>query len=462
MSERRKQQRRSNDKDLLFRDRRRLDRQISLESFKELLFAAKKKSPSSGNRIVITGIGVVSPIGIGKDDFWNSLEKGISGIKSISLFDTSAYPSQRAGEISGFNPAQYLGKKGLRTLDRSTLLLAVAGHLAKEDASFHVTETGTYDTGIVTGTSMGSVSSISEFDKTALVEGPSCVNPALFPNTVINSPSSHVGIMTDIRGLNATICSGFCSALDAVIYGCDSIVFNRASTILAGAVEELCHQTFLGFLKSGCLAGGKSDENETAEDSMPFDKRRNGLVLGEGAGVLILEDLEHAKARNAGIYGEILGFGRAFDAGAPANGHNPKADGAADAMNKALKNAHLDPDCIDLICASANSSPAGDRTEVNAVKRVFGNRAKEIPVTAIKSMTGEGFSLSGSLQLMAALLALNKGIIPPTINHHEPDPKCDIDCVPNTCRYGTVRNAMVNSFSPHGNNVSVLIGSYEA
>ena len=219
----RKKDRRIEDKEINFRNRRRFDRRMDIEAFKKIIFASKKDTSPEDKRIVITGIGVVAPNGTGKDQFWDNLANGISGIKPISLFDTTPYRSKLAGEISDFNPAQYLGRKGLRTLDRSTLLLAVATKLAMEDGRVAVNDINTYQTGIVTGTSMGSVKSISEFDKAALVEGPSYVNPALFPNTVINAPSSQVSIMFDIRALNATISSGFCSALDAVIYACDAI-----------------------------------------------------------------------------------------------------------------------------------------------------------------------------------------------------------------------------------------------
>jgi len=459
MSTQREKERRVDQKAISFRNRRRFDRRMNIEEFKKIIFAARKDTPPEERRIVITGIGVVAPNGTGKDRFWDALAHGESGIRPITLFETASYASKRAGEITDFDPARYLGRKGLRTLDRSTLLLAVATTLAMRDAQMEIDNINTYDTGIVTGTSMGSVKSISDFDKSSLIEGPSSVNPALFPNTVINAPSSQVSILFDIRGLNATISSGFCSALDAAIYAYDAILLNKVNTIFAGSVEELCHQTFLGFYKAGCLSMG-DDKDTAAEESMPFDRRRNGLVLAEGAGTLILEDLAHARERNAHIYGEILGFGRAFDPDAPVAGYNPNAEGAVRAMNKALESAHLKPGEIDLICASANSSPAGDEVETIAIKKAFGNHARAIPISAIKAMTGEGYSTSGSLQIMAALLSLNRGIIPPTINYQVKDPRCDLDYVPNESRTSKINKVMVNSFSPHGNNVSLIIGRY--
>jgi 3-oxoacyl-[acyl-carrier-protein] synthase II len=435
---------------------------MNIYEFQNKIFSSKTKKSPEESRIVITGIGVVAPNGIGKDQFWDNLAKGVSGIKPISLFDTGPYNSKRAGEITNFDPSQYLNKKGLRTLDRSALLLGVATKLAMEDSKIKRDDFDVYNSGIVTGTSMGSVKSISEFDKTALVEGPSCVNPALFPNTVISSPASQVSIMLDIRGLNATISSGFCSALDVAIYAYDSISLNKVNTIFVGSVEELCHQTFLGFYNSGCLSR-ENFHNGSIEESMPFDKRRNGPLLGEGAGVLIFEDLEHARERNAHIYGELLGFGCAFDKGNSSQGnYNHNVNAPIHAMNQVLKNSRLNATDIDLICASSNSSPVGDRMETIAIKKVFADHAYYIPVTAVKSMLGEGYSVSGSFQIIAGLLAINKGIIPPTINFQEKDSKCDLDYVVNKSKKAEINNVMINTFSPHGNNVSLIIGRYNS
>ncbi|MGA1795525.1 MAG: beta-ketoacyl-[acyl-carrier-protein] synthase family protein [bacterium] len=458
MKTQRKKERRVEQKEIHFRNRRRFDRRMDIEEFKKILFAARKDTPLEERRVVITGIGVVAPNGTGKEPFWDALANGVSGIRPITLFDTAAYASKRAGEITDFDPAEHLGRKGLRTLDRSTRLLAVATKLAMHDAHIEMDGINTYDTGIVTGTSMGSVKSISDFDKTSLIEGPSSVNPSLFPNTVINSPSSQVSILFDIRGLNATITSGFCSALDAVIYAHDSILLNRVNTIFTGAVEELCHQTFLGFYKLGCLSNSNS-KKKGIEESMPFDKRRNGAVLGEGAVSLVLEDLDHARKRGATIYGEILGFSRSFDPQGK-NTYNPKAEGAIHAMANALQEANLQPDSIDLICSCANSSEIGDTIETYAIKQLFGKRAYEIPAPAVKSMLGEGYGVSGDFQVLAALLAINKGIIHPTINYQETDPTCDLDCVPDRFRRSEINRVMVNSFSPHGNTTSLILGRF--
>jgi 3-oxoacyl-[acyl-carrier-protein] synthase II len=455
--ENRKQDRRNRKKKIDFRDRRRFDRRMDIETFKKLLFASRREPPPCTCHTVITGIGVVAPNGIGKKPFWDSLGEGISGVRPISLFDVNNYTSKQAGEITDFDAAAHLGRKGLRSLDRSTRLLCAATRLGLEDSRMKIRRENTYDTGIVVGTTMGSVRSISDFDKAGLVDGPSYVNPAHFPNTVINSPASQASIMFDIRGLNATISSGFCSALNAAIYAFDSINLNRVSTVLTGAVEELCHQTFLGFYKNNCLAAS-DPKHAGPEISMPFDKRRNGAVLGEGAGVLVLEERKHAEERGAKIYGEILGFGYAFDAPIDASRYHLKTEGAVRAMSQAMENSRVRPEEIDLVCASANSSPLGDAVETQAIKEVFGIKAASLPITAVKSMLGEGYSVSGIFQMIAALLAVNEGIIPPTINYQETDPLCTLDYVPNHCRKAEIRLVMVNSFSPQGNHVSLIIG----
>jgi len=406
-------------------------------------------------RIVITGIGVLASNGIGKDDFWDALEQGKSGIKSVTLFDTTSTRSKLAGEISDFDAAGILGKKGLRTLDRSTKLANSAAKLALENAGFQhpISEEETTKFGVALGSTMGSVWSISEFDKTALREGPRAVNPAFFPNTVMNSPASQISIRFNIKGFNATISSGFTSSVDAISYGFNLMRFYDYKVVLAGGVEELCEQTYKGFHKIGHLAGSRGSKSEV---NCPFDKRRNGIVIGEGAAILILEDLEHAQARKAKIYAEILGYGTSFDAESR-NIYNPKAEGAAEAMQFALDDSGLRPEDIDYISASANSTLDCDVMETRAVKKVFGEHAQNIPMSSIKSMIGESFSASGAMNTAASLGVIEKSFLPPTINYEKPDSRCDIDCVPNKTRKKYINRILINSFSPTGNNSSLII-----
>jgi len=361
-------------------------------------------------RIVITGIGILASNGIGKDAFFSALRDGISGMKPVTLFDTTTVNTKLACEISDFDPKAILGKKGLRNLDRTTLLAMSASQLALEDAGleFPVPEDITDLVGVSLGSTMGSVWSISEFDKTSLREGPRAPNPALFPNTVINSPASQISIKFNIKGFNSTISTGFCSSIDAISYAMNMMELYEYHTVLAGGVEELCEQTYKGFHKLGVLSGSRDNGEEI---NCPYDKRRNGIVLGEGAGIFVLETLDHALARSAKIYGEILGYGTSFDSKSD-NICNPKATGAIESIKLALEDAQIAPQDIDFAIGSANSTLDCDVMETRAFRNVFGTNAKNIPITSIKSMVGETFSASGAMSITAGLCAINEGFLP--------------------------------------------------
>ena len=410
-------------------------------------------------RIVITGAGTLSSTGTGKDTFCRGLKEGTSGMKPVTLFDISTLNTRLAGEITDFDPKPILGKKGLRNLDRTTLLVMCASQLALEDAKlpFPVPEDDTDTYGVSLGSTMGSVWSISEFDKTGLREGPRAVNPALFSNTVINSPASHISIKFNIKGFNSTISTGFCSSIDAIYYAMNMITLYDYTTVLTGGVEELCEQTYKGFHKISVLAGSKLGQEEI---NCPFDKRRDGIMLGEGASIFVLEDLEHARSRSARIYAEVLGYGTSFDPSSR-NIYSPKAEGAAAAIAYALKDAGISPEEIDYISASANSTLDCDVMETRAIKKVFGKHAKNVPVSSIKSMIGETFSASGAMNLAAAICALEEDFLPPTINYKNADRRCDLDYIPNTARDKRIDKVLINSFSPTGSNSSLVVGRYE-
>lgn len=407
-------------------------------------------------KVVVTGIGVLSPIGIGKDNYWDGLFHGKTGYRSISLFDTAPFSVNIAGEINDFDPVLFLGKKGLRTLDRSTRLVNSAAKLAIDDANLQITDDNTHSIGVSVGTTFGSLHSISQFDRDGLIEGPKLVNPSHFPNTVLNSPASQVSIRFKIKGFNTTISTGFCASLDAVSYAADFIRLNRADVVLAGGVEELCEETFLGFHNIGCLSGLDSSEPFCC----PFDKRRNGIILSEGAAILILEDEEHAAKRGAQIMARVLGYGNSFDPAADFYfGHAGK--GLGNSIDIALKDASLNPEDIGYISSCANSTKGLDRMETKVIKDIFGEKAFHIPVTSIKSMIGESFSASGALSLAAAVGALKQGIIPPTMNYMEKDPECDLDYVPNISRQRSIDKALVISSDPYGQNTAIVLGKYE-
>jgi 3-oxoacyl-[acyl-carrier-protein] synthase II len=403
-------------------------------------------------KAVVTGIGIISPIGIGKEEYWHGLLQGKTGFRTVSLFDTSALNVHSAGEITDFDPLHLLGKKGLRTLDRSTRLISAAAKLALEDAGLQITEENTHSIGVSIGTTFGSLHSIAEFDRQGLIEGPKYVNPSHFPNTVINSPASQVSIRFQIKGFNTTISTGFCAGLDAVSYAVDFIRLGRADIILAGGVEELCEETFLGFYKLGCLSGMDGTEPLCC----PFDARRNGTILSEGAAVLILEEENHARQRGKDIYATVVGCGNAFDTKAEMD-FSHKGIGLQQAINLALKEASLAPKQIGYIASCANSTRGLDRLETSVIKDVFGKYAYDIPVSSIKSMIGETFSASGALSLAATAGALQRGFIPPTVNYLERDPECDLAYVTQLVREKTVWNALMTASDPYGHNSAIVL-----
>jgi 3-oxoacyl-[acyl-carrier-protein] synthase II len=407
-------------------------------------------------KVVITGIGVLSPIGIGRDAFWDGLISGRPGFRPITLFDTAPFQVQTAGEIPDFDPITHLGKKGLRDLDRSTRLVCSASRLALEDARLPITDNISRRAGVSIGTTFGSLHSISQFDRSGLIDGPRLVNPSHFPNTVINSPASQVSIRFNVRGFNTTISTGFCASLDAISYAADFLRLGRADTVLAGGVEELCEETFLLFHNLGYLSG--MDGAELL--SCPFDARRNGFILSEGAAVLVLETAEHAQARGGNILAEVKGSGNAFDPGADSS-FTHAGQGLCTAIALALREAGLEPRNIDYVCACSNSSLGLDRMETRVIKEIFQDHAGRVAVSSIKSMVGESFSASGGLAAAAAIGAIQRGLIPPTMNYRDRDPSCDLDYVPNEPRASRVRNVLVTSSDPYGQNTAMVVGTYQ-
>ena len=350
-------------------------------------------------RIVITGLGVVAPNGIGKEAFWANCRAGVSGIKEITLFDTSKYRCHWAGEISNFQPEQYLGPKGLRNLDRTTLLALVAAKLAIDDAKLSITDENRNDIGVVLGSTMGSVHSISEFDKEGLREGPRYVNPAHFPNTVINSPASQVAIRFGLKGLNTTIATGFTASLDAMGYAMDMLRLGRAKTLLVGGVEELCIQTFLGFYKLGLLATSK---DETMPVFAPCSGKGAGTLLGEGAAFVVLELERDALARNAPILAVLAGYGTYFDPKSVFR-FDPEGRGMREAVSAALADAGIRADQVASVSRCANGVSGSEQGERAAIDALFAGSANSISSLSGKELFGETFSADGALRLAMAL-----------------------------------------------------------
>ena len=402
---------------------------------------------------VITGLGVVSSIGIGKEEFFKGLEESRSGLRETKFLDEPDIKSKKSFSIQGFDPSQYLGPRGLRNLDRTTLLLLVASKLAIEDARLEINEQNTDSIGVVTGTTLGSVWSFTEFEREILTEGIDFANPALFPNIVINIPSSYISIRFNIRGFNTTISTGFPSFFDALRYGLDFLHMGRAEVILVGCVESLSWQIFLGFYKLGYLAGIRGEEI-----CCPFDRRRNGVILGEGAVVVALEDKSHALERGAGILGEILSCTSYFDAFRLGKIH-PQAEGLREAIKEAIQDSGLSLQDFDYISSCANSTQDLDRIEYSGLRQVWGKNLKKVPVSSVKSSLGETFSASGGFQIASCLAAINRGFVPPTLNYREKDPQIDIDCVPNKSQKKKVRHTLISCFGPGGfNSACVLKG----
>lgn len=408
-------------------------------------------------RIVITGLGIINCMGKGREEYWQALKDGKIGYRPITLFDASEFNVRMAGEISDFDATIYMGKKGLRTLDRSIKLMVSSGRLAIDDSQFQITEENTNDVGVSVGTTLGSLKSVVEFDDVILREGPRYVNPALFPNTVLNAPASQVNIWHKIKGFSTTLSTGFTAALDAMSYAYNFLQWDRARVIYAGGVEELCWHTFFCFHTLKFISGAK----EGAEFiNCPFDKRRNGITFGEGACLFCMEDVEHAKARNARILGEIASFGYSSD---PSRLHkyNPRGTGLKLAIEDALNNAGLMATDIDYICANANSTVAADKIESMVIKQIFGEYGKKVPVSSVKSMVGECYSVTGGFSAAAALGAIHEGFIPPTMNYQEPDPDCDLNIIANKSCPANLKNVLVVGFSPSGANSCMILRKYE-
>jgi 3-oxoacyl-[acyl-carrier-protein] synthase II len=403
-------------------------------------------------RIVVTGLGVVSALGAGREAFWRSLAAGASGLRPLSLFDPRMGRRRLAGEIAEFSPAPFIGTKGVRHHDRTALLLACAAKLALEDAGIPRTEPPVRDDqiGIAVGSTYGSIGSIAAFDTEALREGPSYVNPMEFPNTVLNAPASRVSILLGVTGPNATISTGEASGLDALGYAADFLRLRRAGAMLAGGVFGLGEDVYRGFAATSALSGRRGGDELCA----PFDRRRNGIVLGEGACLLFLEPLAGARERGVRIYGEIAGYGNGFRP----RGADPVASGRR-VIRAAIGRTPPVPRDAWCVFGGANSSPAGDRLEARTLRATFDGDAGCPPVSAIKSMCGECLDASGALQAAAALLALTEQVVPPTINHRVADEECDVDCVPNAARRMAVTHALVTASSYAGHCSALLLSA---
>ncbi len=408
---------------------------------------------SEKRRVVVTGIGVIASNGIGKDAFWEAVKSGKSGIQPITSFDASAFATRFAGEIKNFNPENYVHKKNLKRMDRTSHLAVAAAKMAVEDAKFDPRANGRHRTGVMIGTAMSGHGHIMNHYAEFLKTGPSRVSPFVALASFPDACASQVSIELGVTGPSFSIATACSSASDAIGYAWDSIRSNVVDFIIIGGAEA---GIYPGVVAAFCAARALSTRNENPEKACrPFNIDRDGFVLGEGAGMFVLEEYEHAKKRGAHIYAEILGHAMTCDA-YHMTSPEPEGKEAVRAMKLALENAGVTTDEIDYINAHGTSTPLNDKTETMIIKKVFGERAYKIPISATKSMIGHLIGAAGSVELIATLLAMEHDLIPPTINYEHPDPECDLDYVPNRARPAKIRTAMKNSFGFGGKN-SILI-----
>jgi 3-oxoacyl-[acyl-carrier-protein] synthase II len=408
---------------------------------------------NQGQKIAITGIGVVSPIGIGKDAFFEGLENGRSGFRPVSLF-ASERP-RLAAEIHNFDPKTYLGDISVRNLDRTTTMLLTAAKLAMEDGRLTVTEENATEIGIVIGSTMGSISSVSKFDRDVLKNGYKNANPGVFPSLVMCAAASQVSIKFGIKGMISTISSGYASGLDAMGYAIMAIETGKVKRVLVGAVEELCEEIYRGFAKLGLLAGSTSKREELCS---PFDRRRNGFILGEGAVVFQMESLEDARKRGAHVYAVVNEYSSHFiQLKFDRRNIDRMVTDSARLVSDSIANARIAKDEIDLVVSGANSTLYGDICDAELYKRIFSDVENGVPVSAVKSLVGEGFSVSSGFQIAAALYALDKQRLFPTPNLEVTDDRCHMPTLVQKGVQAQVRNCLVYSTGLGGSIASLLL-----
>jgi len=409
-------------------------------------------------RVVVTGIGLVSPLGIGTEPTWDGLMAGRSGVSTITRFDTSDYSVHIAAEVDGFEPTDWIEPKEAKKFDIFVHYALAATMMALEDSGLEITDENANRVGVVIGSGIGGFPMIERNYGALLNRGPRRVSPFFIPGAIINMCSGLVSIRTGAKGPNVATCSACSTSAHAIG---DAFLYIRqgyADAIIAGGSEAVITPTPLAGFSSMRALSTRNDEPELA--SRPWDRDRDGFVMGEGSGIVILEELEHARRRGAPILGEVLGLGMSSDAfhiSAPSE----DGDGAIRAMRGALDDASLNPEDVDYINAHGTSTPAGDIVETMAIKGVFGDHAHELMVSSTKSMTGHLLGAAGGFEFGISVLSMVHGVVPPTINLDNPDPENDLDYVPHTPREADVRVALTNSFGFGGTNACLAVGKID-
>ncbi len=405
------------------------------------------------NRVVVTGIGLVTPLGLDRKSTWKALLKGESGIDYISSFDTEGFSTRIAAEVKGFEPAGLLGKKESRRMDRFTQFASVAALEALEHAGIKMEQEDPDRVAVLIGSGVGGIITISEQHIILNERGASRVSPFLVPMMLSDMASGQVSMMIGAKGPNFSTVSACATGADSIGEAAEMIKRGRVNVAVAGGTEAaICPIGVAGF--NSCLAlSTRNDDPKGA--SRPFDAGRDGFVLGEGAGVLILESEQHAKDRGATIIAELAGYGSSSDAHHVTQPH-PEGEGAARAMNYALSQAGMTPKDITYINAHGTSTPLNDKFETIAMKRVFGEHAYKVPISSTKSMTGHLLGAAGGIEAAFSVMAITESAVPPTINLQEPDPDCDLNYTPHTPLRGRVSTAMSNVFGFGGHNASLI------
>jgi 3-oxoacyl-[acyl-carrier-protein] synthase II len=412
---------------------------------------------SSARRVAITGIGIVSPLGIGVAENWEAVLRGESGIGPITRFDASRYSTRIAGEVKNFDPLTFIDRKEVRKMDLFIQLAVAAAALAVEDAGIDAALLEGGRTGVYIGSGIGGLATIEECHKTLLEKGPDRVSPFFLPSIIINEAAGHVSIRYRSRGPNSATATACATSTHSIGDSFRMIVHGDADRMLAGGAEAPV--TRLGVAGFCALRALSTRNEEPAKASRPFDAQRDGFVMSEGAGILLLEELGAARRRGARIYAEIVGYGMNGDAyhiTAPSE----DGEGARDVMGRALADAGIDPAEVDFINAHGTSTPHNDRIESLAIKKAFGDNARRIGVSSTKSMSGHLLGAAGALETGLTALCLANQIMTPTINYEHPDPECDLDYVPNAARPAEIRYAASNSFGFGGTNACLILKRY--
>ena len=408
-------------------------------------------------RVVVTGMGVVSPLGTDIKTFWSNLTQGTSGAGPITRFDPAGFNTRIAAEVKNFNPADFIDKKELRRMDRFTYFALAAAKMALGDAGLDLTKVDRDRVGVVLGSGIGGLETLEEQHNVLLNRGPDRISPFFIPMIISNMGAGQIAITYGLRGNNITMVSACASSNHALGESFRLLQRKEVDVVISGGSEApITPLGVAGFIAMKAL----TTRNDTPEKaSRPFDLKRDGFLIGEGAAILILETLEHALKREAKIYAEIIGYGTSCDAyhiTAP----NPSGIGAALALERAIQDAGIEPEMVDYINAHGTSTPLGDKAEAVAIKKVFGEKTQNLPVSSTKSMTGHLLGGSGGLEAVACILTICHGIIPPTINYEYPDPECDLDIVPNQARIAPVKIALNNSLGFGGHNVILVFKEF--